>query len=160
MGRFFVSRSCGQNTRRGSNAMNDMEWSGADGPEGPFAAIGAVPEGDREAVMGAIERAGRGDGVDGVGFVSSLFWSYVADLKRDFDDMRAGRAVQLDADALKKAVRSARDVREALVLLKQERDKVDKLRSDIAGGVGGGCLDLDAARDEIGRRLACLRRAG
>lgn len=145
--------------------MNDMEWSGADGPGGPLAAIETVPEGDREAVMGAIERAGRGaagvdGGVDGVGLVSSLFWSYVADLKRDFDDMRAGREVQLDADALKKAVRSARDVREALVLLKQERDKVDKLRSDIAGGVGGGCLDLDAARDEIGRRLACLRRAG
>ena len=60
----------------------------------------------------------------------------------------------------KKAVKSAKDVREALDHLKQERMKVDKLRKDIAGGVGGGCLDLDAARDEIGRRLACLRRAG
>lgn len=143
--------------------MNDMKWNGADGPDGLFAAIENLPETDREAVSGAIERAKATDDTndaDGVAFTSSLFWSYVADLKRDFDEMRAGREVQLDADALKKAVRSARDVREALVLLKQERDKVDKLRKDIAGGVGGGCLDLDAARDEIGRRLACLRRAG
>ena len=30
----------------------------------------------------------------------------------------------------------------------------------LAGTVGTGVLDLAAARDEIGRRLACLRRAG
>jgi hypothetical protein len=39
----------------------------------------------------------------------------------------------------------------------QERDKVGKLRTDIAGAVGRRTLDLDAARSEIGRRLACLR---
>jgi hypothetical protein len=140
--------------------MNDMTWDGTDTPGGPFAAIEAMPEGDRAAVMAAVARAGEVRDMDEVAFASSLFLSYVADLKRDFDDMRAGREVQLDAKALDKAVKSARDVREALVLLKLERDKVDKLRKDIAGGVGGGCLDLGAARDEIGRRLACLRRAG
>jgi hypothetical protein len=40
-----------------------------------------------------------------------------------------------------------------------ERDKVDKLRNQISGTVGGRTLDLDAARVEIGRRLACLRDA-
>ena len=46
-------------------------------------------------------------------------------------------------------------------LLMEERNKVDKLRKSAAGAAGGGgALDLDAARDEIGRRLACLRNAG
>jgi hypothetical protein len=38
-----------------------------------------------------------------------------------------------------------------------ERDKIGKLRNQIAGTVGGRALDMDAARIEIGRRLACLR---
>ncbi|MGL4320616.1 MAG: hypothetical protein ACRCS3_07105 [Paracoccaceae bacterium] len=38
-----------------------------------------------------------------------------------------------------------------------ERDKIGKLRNEIAGTVGRRSLDLDAARAEIGRRLACLR---
>ncbi|SEN41333.1 hypothetical protein SAMN04489859_1006102 [Paracoccus alcaliphilus] len=67
---------------------------------------------------------------------------------------------EVDPARLKKAVETARTVREAVHLLMVERNRVDKLRKDIAGGVGGGGLDLDAARDEIGRRLACLRRAG
>lgn len=41
-----------------------------------------------------------------------------------------------------------------------EREKIDKLRRQETGGAGGGTLDLDAARDEIGRRLARLRGAG
>lgn len=40
-----------------------------------------------------------------------------------------------------------------------ERDKVGKLRNQISGTVGERTLDLDAARAEIGRRLACLRDA-
>ncbi len=40
-----------------------------------------------------------------------------------------------------------------------ERDKVDKIRNQISGTVGERSLDLDAARVEIGRRLACLRDA-
>ena len=61
-------------------------------------------------------------------------------------------------DRLKEAVRLARELRAATQLMLEERNRVDKLRKEIAGG-GGGALDLDAARDEIGRRLACLRRA-
>lgn len=63
-------------------------------------------------------------------------------------------------EGLKEAVRLARDLRAATQLMLEERNRVDRLRKEIAGGVdGGGALDLDAARDEIGRRLACLRRA-
>ena len=72
MGRFFVSRSCGQDTRRGSTLMNDMTWDGTDTPEGPFAAIEALPEGDRVAVAGAIERVKRPNDLDEVAFASAL----------------------------------------------------------------------------------------
>jgi hypothetical protein len=41
-----------------------------------------------------------------------------------------------------------------------ERDKVGKLRNQTSGTVGGRSLDFDAARIEIGRRLACLRDGG
>lgn len=64
-------------------------------------------------------------------------------------------------DGLKEAVRLARELRSATQLMLEERNRIDRFRKEIAGGVGGGgALDLDAARDEIGRRLACLRRAG
>lgn len=45
-------------------------------------------------------------------------------------------------------------------LYMDERNKVDKLRKNLAGAVGTGELDFTAARDEIGRRLALLRDAG
>ena len=139
--------------------MNDMEWGGVSTPVGTFASLKDLPEGDRQAVLDAIEKAKQAEGLDAVQFTSSLFLSYVADLQREYDAMRGADNQHLDAEALKKAVKSAHDVRDALELLQKERDKVDKLRKDIAGGVGAGSLDLDAARDEVGRRLACLRRA-
>lgn len=62
-------------------------------------------------------------------------------------------------DGLKEAVRLARELRAATQLMLEERNRVDKLRKEIGGVGAGGALDLDAARSEIGRRLACLRRA-
>lgn len=53
-----------------------------------------------------------------------------------------------------------RDVRAALILALEERSKLEKIRTEIAGVVGTTELDFHAARDEIGRRLACLRDAG
>ena len=60
------------------------------------------------------------------------------------------------------AVKVAKDLRTGAALLIEERNRLDKLRKEAAGGVGvaGGALDLAAARDEIGRRLACLRKSG
>jgi hypothetical protein len=57
----------------------------------------------------------------------------------------------------KEVVAEALNHRVAFERVMQERDKIGKLRTDIAGAVGRRTLDLDAARSEIGRRLACLR---
>lgn len=63
-------------------------------------------------------------------------------------------------DGLKEAARSCRDLRQALQMALEERAKVAKLDKLEAGVVYDYALDLDAARDEIGRRLARLRDAG
>lgn len=41
-----------------------------------------------------------------------------------------------------------------------ERNRVAEERKKAAGVVGSYAIDFDAARAEIGRRLACLRAAG
>jgi hypothetical protein len=53
-----------------------------------------------------------------------------------------------------------RDMRAAYQLAVEERARIAKLRKDDAGIVYDYALDFDAARDEICRRLACLRDAG
>ncbi|MFT4151350.1 MAG: hypothetical protein QM656_14215 [Paracoccaceae bacterium] len=69
--------------------------------------------------------------------------------------VRGGDLPQVrEAEAHVKALRSA------LQLFIEERNRVEKLRKQSAGAVGAGGLDLDAARDEIGRRLARLREGG
>lgn len=60
----------------------------------------------------------------------------------------------------KVTAQAVRDLRAAFQLVMEERTRVEKLRSKVADVVGGGTLDFDAARDEIGRRLARLRDAG
>ncbi|WP_347267255.1 permease [Paracoccus sp. (in: a-proteobacteria)] len=109
---------------------------GPEAPDGPFAPAAAP-------VTSALEIA------DG------LFRSYAADLDRLRRKIEAG-----NTDELKESGKLVRALRDATQLVLEERSKVDKLRKDAAGQVGAGALDLDAARDEIGRRLACLRRAG
>ena len=59
----------------------------------------------------------------------------------------------------KAALLAVRDLKQAFHSLMEERTRVEKLRKQVAGAVGTGSLDMDAARDEIGRRLACLRDA-
>lgn len=65
-----------------------------------------------------------------------------------------------DLDEAKAAVQAVRDLKLALQLVTEERARVEKLGKQVAGAVGGAGLDIDAARAEIGRRLACLREAG
>lgn len=134
--------------------MNDMEWDRAGRPVGPpvTATRAGCIAGSRGGVAPSDE--------DEIAVAQSLFWDYVKDLRRHQEELVSVQAAEIDPARLKKAVEAARTVRDAIQLLMVERNKVDKLRKDIAGGVAGGCLDLDAARDEIGRRLACLRRAG
>ncbi len=133
--------------------MNDMDWGGVGKSEGPFVA-GSLPE---KAGLAVPEIAEDEDEID---VLRWLFWDYVKDLRGHQAELETAKSGEVDPAKLKKAMDTAKTVREAVQLLMAERNKVDKLRKDIAGGVGGGSLDLDAARNEIGRRLACLRRAG
>lgn len=62
---------------------------------------------------------------------------------------------------------SGRDASEVLRQLRvitrlaiQERDRLEERRKKESGGPAGYALDLGAARDEVGRRLARLRAAG
>ena len=70
------------------------------------------------------------------------------------------RLKQNQIDDLKDASRSCRDLRQALLMVFEERTKVAKLDKQEAGVVYDYALDLDAARDEVCRRLARLRDAG
>lgn len=45
-------------------------------------------------------------------------------------------------------------------LVQEERGRFEKRCKQAAGTVGTGAIDLHAARDEVGRRLARLRDAG
>ena len=118
--------------------MTKIFAPGPEAPEGPF-----VPGAAMAQDMDVIEIA------DG------LFRSYAGDLHQLRLKIQAG-----ETEDLKDSGKLVRDLRAAAQLVLEERSKVDKLRKDAAGSVGTGVLDLAAARDEIGRRLACLRRAG
>lgn len=107
---------------------------GSDAPDGPF-----VPE----------------TAMDVVTIADELFHEVAADLTRLRRKIQAG-----ETEDIRDSAKLVRDLRTATQLVLEERNRVDKLRKDAAGSVGAGALDLDAARDEIGRRLACLRRAG
>ncbi|MFN3992121.1 MAG: hypothetical protein ACK4IU_04355 [Tabrizicola flagellatus] len=91
-----------------------------------------------------------------LGSAERLYGMAVMELERTIDAIRAG-----EFNEVKAAQAAIRDLRATALAVLQERGKVDQLRKQIAGHVGaGGALDLDEARAEIGRRLACLRGAG
>ena len=62
--------------------------------------------------------------------------------------------------ASKEAAVRIRDLGKAIQTTLDERAKLEKLRKNNAGIVHEYALDFDAARDEIGRRMARLRDAG
>lgn len=53
-----------------------------------------------------------------------------------------------------------KELRTAFRQAAEERNRIEELRRKGAGIVHDYALDFDAARAEIGRRLACLRDAG
>lgn len=79
----------------------------------------------------------------------------VRNVAQAVQDLRAGRL-----EGVKDVQTAIRDLKASIQLLNEERNRVEKYTRQIAGAAGGGALDLGAARDEIGRRLACLRAAG
>lgn len=74
-----------------------------------------------------------------------------------FTAMRTIKAGELDK---KETTQSIRDMRTFLQMVLEERAKVAKIDKREAGVAYDYALDFDAARSEIGRRLACLRDAG
>ena len=84
-----------------------------------------------------------------------LYRETAEDLARVMKALRSGKT-----DDAKAAAQAVRDLKTAFQLVMDERTRVDKLRKQIAGVVHDYALDFDAARDEIGRRLARLRDAG
>ncbi|MGL4237503.1 hypothetical protein [Tabrizicola sp.] len=93
---------------------------------------------------------------DLLGVAEDLYGLAAMELKRTIAAIRAGEFTEIKA-----AQTAIRDLRATTQQALQERGNVDKLRKQIAGHVGaGGTLDLEDARAEIGRRLACLRNAG
>ena len=63
-------------------------------------------------------------------------------------------------DEVKAAAQAVKDLKAAFQLVMDERTRIEKLRKQVAGVVHDYAIDFDAARAEVGRRLACLRDAG
>lgn len=93
--------------------------------------------------------------VDLLAATEGLYRETAEELIRAMQGIRAGQLGEVKA-----ATQAVKDLRAALHLVMEERNRVEKSRREIAGAVGAGALDLGAARDEIGRRLARLRDAG
>ena len=83
-----------------------------------------------------------------------LYQIAVEELNEAFAGIREGRF-----ELAKEGRRAVRDLADLSKALLEERRNVEKLRKELAGDGGDGSLDLGAARDEIGRRLARLRAA-
>jgi hypothetical protein len=93
--------------------------------------------------------------VDLLAETTDLYRLAAEDLARARRGLRAGQI-----DEAKAALQAVKDLKAAFQMVMDERGRVEKLRKHVAGAIQGHELDLDAARAEIGRRLACLRDAG
>lgn len=92
--------------------------------------------------------------VDLLAEIEDLYRSTAEDLVRSVNAIKRG-----EFDEAKSATMAVRDLKTAFAMVMDERTRVEKLRKQLTGAVGTGELDLHAARDEIGRRLALLRDA-
>lgn len=100
-----------------------------------------------------VENAGRADALDATLYLFAQTRDAVMGALHKIENEQGA-----DLRGLGAQVKELRDV---LKLVITESHNVAKLRRDDTGGVeGSGVFDLEAARDEIGRRLACLRDAG
>ena len=77
------------------------------------------------------------------------------------DLVRAHQRIgQGSVEEMKAATQSVKDLKIAFELVMAERTRIEKLRKHVAGVAPDRAIDFDAARAEIGRRLARLRAAG
>ena len=93
--------------------------------------------------------------VDLLAATEQLYHETAQELARALMAIRDGRL-----DEIKATVQVVRDLKAAFQMVMDERGRFDKVSKQVAGSIGSGTLDLDAARDEVGRRLARLRDAG
>jgi hypothetical protein len=93
---------------------------------------------------------------DVLAVAEALYREAAVELQRTIGAIREGAFGEV-----KSAQAAIRDLRATASQVLEERGRIDKLRKHGAGPVGpGGAIDFDAARAEIGRRLACLRERG
>jgi hypothetical protein len=92
--------------------------------------------------------------VDLLAFSEGLYKDVADELARTLEAVQAGELANL-----KPATQMVKELKEAFKHVMDERKRIDSVRQQTAG-FASGTLDFDAARDEIGRRLACLRDAG
>jgi uncharacterized membrane protein len=92
--------------------------------------------------------------VDLLAATEQLYHETAQELARALKAIRDGRF-----DEIKATVQVVRDLKAAFQMVMDERGRFDKLSKQLSGRIGSGTLDLDAARDEVGRRLARLRNA-
>ncbi len=93
--------------------------------------------------------------VDLMQATEDLYRETAEELMRGLQLIRAGTF-----DKVTSVPAAVRDLKAAFQLVMEERTRFEKLRKQTAGAIGNGQLNFDAARDEIGRRLARLRDAG
>ena len=93
--------------------------------------------------------------VDVLALTEKLLMQAAEALVRTIDKIEAGGFGEIKA-----AIEAVKDLKSAFQTSLDERVRVEKLRKHVTGTIGADALDLHAARDEIGRRLACLRDAG
>lgn len=84
-----------------------------------------------------------------------LYREIAAELAAAMDRVRRG-----EIGEAKTAMQALKDLRAAFQMVMDERTRVEKLRKQATGLLRDHALDFEAARDEIGRRLARLREAG
>jgi hypothetical protein len=93
---------------------------------------------------------------DVLAVAEAMYREAAVELHRTIDAIRGGAFGEV-----RSAQMAIRDLRATASQVLEERGRIDKLRKTLAGRVvPGGAIDFDAARAEIGRRLACLRDAG
>jgi hypothetical protein len=84
-----------------------------------------------------------------------LYRTTAEELIRAINALRDG-----DVSEAKAMGQTVRDLRTALGWAMDERSNLEKISKSFAASAGhGAALDLDAARDEVGRRLSRLRAA-
>lgn len=110
--------------------------------------------GDAAAEMTVKFSGEGGEPVDLLATTEIMLRESAEQVVRTMQEVRAGKFGQI-----KEAQAVMRELRSMFQTYMDERTRVDKLRQQTAGVIRGHAIDFDAARDEIGRRLARLRDA-